>query len=274
MFANEEYQEPSQLLAQVPLTVSPFLSLPSSVTLPYSFRHEVPSSLPPSLIDDASNKPKYIVSSSGHTAHPDDIISSSEALRQHISKTADDAKKQIEAWEQSIKDRELAEKRRVAPGWLDREEKMLEPTKFTMATLDSSDFLKQPFRTWQSAIVYLLLCGCLVSAAYYIGSKYAELLPSTNAKSPVRRPLGLSPSRSPPSATSGFSRPTRRPKARSPLSQVSYTPSTSSTTNSQTDNRRASPKRNRAAWQPTSAHVAIGEVSEGTIARRRSDRGD
>lgn len=35
----------------------------------------------------------------------------------------------IEEWEQAIKDRELAEKRRVAPGWLDREEKILEPTK-------------------------------------------------------------------------------------------------------------------------------------------------
>ncbi|RMZ87260.1 hypothetical protein DV736_g5514, partial [Chaetothyriales sp. CBS 134916] len=121
--------KPNPLLAQVPLTVSPFLSLPSAVTLPYSFCHEVPSSLPPSAIDEASDKPKYIISSSGHTAHPDDIINSSNALQQHITKTADDAKKQIEAWEQGIKDRELAEKRRVAPGWLDREEKILEPTK-------------------------------------------------------------------------------------------------------------------------------------------------
>ncbi|RMZ84068.1 hypothetical protein DV737_g1393, partial [Chaetothyriales sp. CBS 132003] len=121
--------KPNPLLAQVPLTVSPFLSLPSAVTLSYSFRHEVPSSLPPSVIDEASEKPKYIVSSSGHTAHPDDIINSCNALQQHITKTADDAKRQIEAWEQSIKDRELAEKRRVAPGWLDREEKILEPTK-------------------------------------------------------------------------------------------------------------------------------------------------
>jgi hypothetical protein len=44
-------------------------------------------------------------------------------------KTAEESKRLIEAWEQSIKDQELAEKRRVAPGWLDREEKILEPTK-------------------------------------------------------------------------------------------------------------------------------------------------
>lgn len=34
----------------------------------------------------------------------------------------------IKEWEESIKQRDLAEKRRVAPGWLDREEKLLQPT--------------------------------------------------------------------------------------------------------------------------------------------------
>ncbi|KAK2850555.1 hypothetical protein FQN49_005544 [Arthroderma sp. PD_2] len=34
----------------------------------------------------------------------------------------------IKEWEESIRQRELAEKRRVAPGWLDREEKLLQPT--------------------------------------------------------------------------------------------------------------------------------------------------
>jgi hypothetical protein len=99
------------------------------VTLPYSFR-QIPTSLPPSIIDDpTSDKPKYITSSSGHTAHPDDIIKSCTALQQHMVKTAEESKRLIDGWEQSIKDQELAEKRRVAPGWLDREEKILEPTK-------------------------------------------------------------------------------------------------------------------------------------------------
>ena len=120
---------PHPLLAQVPLTVSPFLSLPSAVTLPYSFR-QTPTSLPPSIVEDPnSEKPKYITSTSGHTAHPDDLINSCKALQQHIAKSAEESKRAIDEWEQSIKDRELAEKRRVAPGWLDREEKILEPTK-------------------------------------------------------------------------------------------------------------------------------------------------
>jgi hypothetical protein len=79
--------------------------------------------------DPSSDKPKYITSASGHTAHPDDIIKSCTALQQHVAKSAEEAKRAIEDWEQTIKDRELAEKRRVAPGWLDREEKILEPTK-------------------------------------------------------------------------------------------------------------------------------------------------
>ncbi|KIY00774.1 uncharacterized protein Z520_03439 [Fonsecaea multimorphosa CBS 102226] len=126
--------EPHPLLAQVPLTVSPFLSLPTAVTLPYTFR-SVPTSLPPSIIaENGPGKPKYVTSSSGHTAHPDDIISSCKALQEHLKKTVGAAEKAIKEWEQDIKDRDLAEKRRVAPGWLDREEKILEPTKASSKT--------------------------------------------------------------------------------------------------------------------------------------------
>ncbi|KIW91620.1 uncharacterized protein Z519_07588 [Cladophialophora bantiana CBS 173.52] len=121
--------KPHPLLAQVPLTVSPFLSLPTAVTLPYTFR-SVPTSLPPSIIaENGSGQPKYVTSSSGHSAHPDDIINSCRALQDHLKKASDAADKAIKEWEQDIKDRDLAEKRRVAPGWLDREEKILEPTK-------------------------------------------------------------------------------------------------------------------------------------------------
>jgi hypothetical protein len=103
--------------------------MPVAVTLPYSFR-QVPTSLPPSVIEDGtSEKPRYITSSSGHTAHPDDVIASCSTLQQHLNKTQEESKQLVAGWEQNIKERELAEKRRVAPGWLDREEKILEPTK-------------------------------------------------------------------------------------------------------------------------------------------------
>lgn len=43
----------------------------------------------------------------------------------------EDAEKILRDWEANLKEQELAEKRRVAPGWLDREEKILEPERTT-----------------------------------------------------------------------------------------------------------------------------------------------
>ncbi|KAK0619741.1 hypothetical protein B0T14DRAFT_566562 [Immersiella caudata] len=124
------------LLQQVPLTVSPFVNLPTATTLPYTYK-AMPSALPPSTTgigvappdpDSATPpKPKYVISSSGHAAHPDDIIASCRALQAHIAKLQADAEAEIKALDERIKARELAEKRRVAPGWLDGEVRLLEP---------------------------------------------------------------------------------------------------------------------------------------------------
>ncbi|KAH0545311.1 hypothetical protein FGG08_000610 [Glutinoglossum americanum] len=120
------------LLAQIPLTVSPFISLPTATTLPYTWK-PLTSTLPPSstgvAVNGSSNgeKPQYVVSSTGHAAHPDEIIASCRALQAHLKKLQDDAEKTVRKWEEGIREGELAEKRRVAPGWLDREERILEP---------------------------------------------------------------------------------------------------------------------------------------------------
>lgn len=45
----------------------------------------------------------------------------------------DDAEDTIREWERQLKEQELAEKRRVAPGWLDRDEKILEPRRTSAA---------------------------------------------------------------------------------------------------------------------------------------------
>ncbi|PYH48865.1 uncharacterized protein BP01DRAFT_332942 [Aspergillus saccharolyticus JOP 1030-1] len=125
-----ESYRPHPLLAQVPLTVSPFINLPTTVTLPYTYK-SVPSTIPPSVTVDPSNpdhKTRYVVSSSGeHAATPEEILASCNALEQHLNKARSDAEKAIRDWEESIVQRDLAEKRRVAPGWLDREEKLLRP---------------------------------------------------------------------------------------------------------------------------------------------------
>ena len=44
-------------------------------------------------------------------------------------KVQEDAEKKIKDWEAELREQELAEKRRVAPGWLDRDEKILQPNR-------------------------------------------------------------------------------------------------------------------------------------------------
>lgn len=123
------------LLAQIPLTVSPFISLPTAPTLPYTYR-PLPSTLPPSSTADPNTgveREKYVISKSGHAASPEEIIASCQALQEHIQKAQEDAENTIKEWERQLKEQELAEKRRVAPGWLDRDEKILEPKRTSAA---------------------------------------------------------------------------------------------------------------------------------------------
>ncbi|KAL2131046.1 hypothetical protein VTI74DRAFT_5609 [Chaetomium olivicolor] len=129
------------LLQQVPLTVSPFVNLPSATTLPYQYK-PMPSTLPASAAGitataattdesaqsaSAANKPKYVVSASGHAAHPDEILASCRALQEHVTQLLAKSQQELAELDEKIKARELAEKRRVAPGWLDSEARMLEP---------------------------------------------------------------------------------------------------------------------------------------------------
>lgn len=120
-------------MQQLPLTVSPFVSLPTATPLPYSYK-QLPATLPPSVTDppqDAqgnSSQAAYVIAqSTGHSAHPDQIIASCQALQAHLQKLQEDSVKTIQKWQDDIKQRELMERRRVAPGWLDVEQKMLVP---------------------------------------------------------------------------------------------------------------------------------------------------
>ncbi|RDL38665.1 uncharacterized protein BP5553_03005 [Venustampulla echinocandica] len=134
---------PNPLLAQVPLTVSPFVSLPTATTLPYTYK-TLPSTLPPSSTgtpasSSAEEKAPYVVSTSGHGAHPDEIIASCRALQAYIQKVQDDADKELREWDEAMAARELAEKRRVAPGWLDSDARILEPERKDASTSESQE---------------------------------------------------------------------------------------------------------------------------------------
>ncbi|KAH6641256.1 hypothetical protein F5144DRAFT_527566 [Chaetomium tenue] len=138
------------LLQQLPLTVSPFVNLPTATTLPYRYK-PMPSTLPPSTTGitatsttnpsdtDPSTpnnptpnntnppKPRYVVSPSGFAAHPDEILASCRALHAHVTELLASAEADLARFDERVRARELAEKRRVAPGWLDSEARLLEP---------------------------------------------------------------------------------------------------------------------------------------------------
>lgn len=132
--------DPHPLLAQVPLTVSPFVSLPTATPLPYTYK-QLPSTLPPSALapnvtsdptlqqsqSQPQQPPAYVMSSSGTTATPDQILSSCLALQSHLQSLENQARNTLRAWEDMRKAEDLAEKRRVAPGWLDGDVKLLKP---------------------------------------------------------------------------------------------------------------------------------------------------
>lgn len=108
------------------------MTLPKAPTLPHNYT-TIPSTLPPSCISTNSNDPQqqlaeYITSPSGSfRAHPSTLIAQNRSLLSQLSAQAREAEQKVKAWEEGIRDRDLAEKRRRAPGWLDSEAKILEP---------------------------------------------------------------------------------------------------------------------------------------------------
>ncbi|CAE7185718.1 hypothetical protein P3342_008420 [Pyrenophora teres f. teres] len=130
-------EHPHPLLAQVPLTLSPFLSLPTATPLPYSYK-TLPSTLPPSILSSPPSNsssdpqqpnqpPAYVTSATGTSATPDQILTSCIALQEHLRKMEEDARRTLREWEDRRQREDLAEKRRVAPGWLDSGVHIIKP---------------------------------------------------------------------------------------------------------------------------------------------------
>lgn len=90
----------------------------------------MPSTLPApatGVTGATDEKVRYVVASSGHAAHPDDIAASCRALQAHLIRTRDEAERTLRDLADRLRARELAEKRRVAPGWLDSDARLLQP---------------------------------------------------------------------------------------------------------------------------------------------------
>jgi hypothetical protein len=75
---------------------------------------------PSAAAGEEEPKPQYVVSqTTGLAFHPDDIVESCRRLQESLARMQDDSERAIRRWEGGIRERELAERRRVAPGWLD-----------------------------------------------------------------------------------------------------------------------------------------------------------
>lgn len=62
---------------------------------------------------------------------------------EQISSQQRTAGEKVRAWEEGIKERDLQEKRRKAPGWLDSESKLLQPEK-KQGSNQERDLIDQP----------------------------------------------------------------------------------------------------------------------------------
>ncbi|PHH68566.1 hypothetical protein CDD82_470 [Ophiocordyceps australis] len=153
------------LLEQVPLTVSPFVSLPTATTLSYNYK-TMPSSIPPSsklslkhIMNDEDPdafSPPYNVSSPSHPSTPSNaslsvnlsspsnasssspasapvysapqvLIRTCRELVDYLVEVEKRGREDIAAFDQQRREERLMERRRIAPGWLDRAERILEP---------------------------------------------------------------------------------------------------------------------------------------------------
>ena len=99
-----------------------------------------------------------MTSGSGFRAHPSAIVTQNKALRHQLDTAASEARTKVHDWRTAIHDRELAEKRRKAPGWLDSDAKILRPattappsdTKPGASLLDADDHNTDSLRPQQS----------------------------------------------------------------------------------------------------------------------------
>lgn len=110
------------LLSQVPLAINPAAKAPKAVTLPYNY-NRLPETLPTSAAD-VELLERIIMDSSGFL----------DALDARHT----DRVEAYESWAAKVKESQIKEQRRIAPGYLDVEQRILQPDRSTKASNDNS----------------------------------------------------------------------------------------------------------------------------------------
>ncbi|KAK9240141.1 hypothetical protein V1525DRAFT_396091 [Lipomyces kononenkoae] len=100
-------------LAQIPLIISPFLKLPQPVALPLNYA-PLPRGLPPS--------------STGRLNEVQAIAVSVEEQQRLVTELQNRAKEKVAQWESDVLRQETMQQRRIAPGYLDSDVHILQPT--------------------------------------------------------------------------------------------------------------------------------------------------
>ena len=99
------------LLSQVPLIVSPSLRPPQAVTLPYNY-HKLPSSMP---------------AEAGNLETLEQIITDSSGFLDALDSKHTERQEAYASWKKQVLQQEIQEKRRIAPGYLDTSDRILQP---------------------------------------------------------------------------------------------------------------------------------------------------
>jgi hypothetical protein len=123
---NHDYKTASSPLSQLVLIKSPYLQLPHPVSLPYNYTPL------PSSVDTIVRLPIQSFSNSEPSTDFSQVLSSVKLSFEKTSalKAEHDAHiENIKTWEEQIREREVREKRRIAPGYLDTDQRLLMPTR-------------------------------------------------------------------------------------------------------------------------------------------------
>lgn len=98
----------------MPLIISPYFQPPKAVTLPVNYT-KLPSSLPPAVTitqQDVETVQQNIIQ-----------------VKEFMETTRNDLLNEYQQWKSDVESQEVKEKRRIAPGYLDSGNRLLQPVK-------------------------------------------------------------------------------------------------------------------------------------------------
>jgi len=132
--ANHEYRTTASPLAQLVLVKSPYLQLPHSVSLPYNYTPL------PSSVDTIVRVQQKGTANRKPATDFSQVVASVELSAKKTTALQSEHEAYVEKvklWEEQIREREVREKRRIAPGYLDTDQRLLVPSRVETPRMES-----------------------------------------------------------------------------------------------------------------------------------------